>query len=221
MRLHLTDLGNFDHFLEVANDCTVAQLREMITTEFSYEMHRILLCFKGKILESDQLLHPEETPDDSVIVLFNEANFPEKSFPKVDHAFLFSLSRYEEFYCKLSSESVRTPEVSQGGFADDFLDRYIPGSLRDIFNIGERQERADGRRRRFERLRLRMFGQMPGFRRRGGDPFPGPFADSDFGHEMFERFLQDDPDFDEWVQWMDMAELRFGLEGLADWDVVD
>jgi len=83
MRLHLTDLGNFDHFLEVANDCTVAQLREMITTEFSYEMHRILLYFKGKILESDQLLRPEETADDSVIVLFNETNFPEKSFPKV------------------------------------------------------------------------------------------------------------------------------------------
>jgi hypothetical protein len=129
MRFHLTDFGNFDHFLEVAKACTVAQLREMITTEFNYEMHRILFCFKGKILESDQILRPEETTDDSVIVLFNEANFPEKSFPKVEPSFQFSLSRSEEFHCELSSESIRSPEVSQSGFADGFLCHSVPGSL--------------------------------------------------------------------------------------------
>jgi hypothetical protein len=53
--------------------------------------------------------------DDNVLALFNTRLFPEKSYPKVDQAFCFFPSRYQEFFYENAQiDDAEPPPVRQG-----------------------------------------------------------------------------------------------------------
>jgi hypothetical protein len=98
MLIRILDLENFDKTLDVMDRLTIGELRDMIESNFDYDLSYSTFYHHGVELPVDFKLQPERFADSNVIVLFNFCLFPQKSYPKVDRAFHFFPSRFQEHY---------------------------------------------------------------------------------------------------------------------------
>jgi hypothetical protein len=97
MELRLLDLQSFDQILAIPDNFPVSELRGLIEETFGYDVSCTSLFHAGAEIPIDGSLKSEELGESPTIILFNSRIFPQKSFPKVDHAFRFFPSRYQEF----------------------------------------------------------------------------------------------------------------------------
>jgi hypothetical protein len=97
MNLRVLDLQSFDETFEVPDNFPVSDLRDFIHITFGYDVSSVTFFHKGAELPNDSSLTSTELGDLPLIVLLNSRIFPQKSYPKVDHAFRFFPSRYQEF----------------------------------------------------------------------------------------------------------------------------
>jgi hypothetical protein len=97
MFVRVLDLQSFDETLEIPDDLTVSELRDLIHLMFHYDVSSASFFHNGAELPADGSLSPGSLGELPLVVLFNSRIFPEKSFPKVDQAFRFFPSRYQEF----------------------------------------------------------------------------------------------------------------------------
>jgi hypothetical protein len=98
MLVRLLDFRSFDQTLDLPDDITAAQLREILLSEFQYDISYAALYHEGREILPGAKLFSSQFTSNNVIVLFNSRIFPGKSYPKVDQAFRFFPSRYQEFF---------------------------------------------------------------------------------------------------------------------------
>jgi hypothetical protein len=105
--------------------------------------------------------------ESNVIALFNARLFPEKSFPKVDQAFRFFPSRYQEFFYENAQIDDSEPVVARQGGREPmlaFLRQHFPERLalleqaRQGILGGNADLRAAPRGLMHERIFERLFG---------------------------------------------------------------
>jgi hypothetical protein len=104
MLVRVMDLQSFDETLDLPDSITVDQLRELIRSNFNYDLSDSAFYHKGAELPADFTLQPHTFSDCNVIVLFNSRIFPQKSYPRVDQAFRFPASRLQEHYFTVDHE---------------------------------------------------------------------------------------------------------------------
>jgi hypothetical protein len=140
MQIRLLDFRGFDELLDIPEQCTVAQLRDLIATRFNYSMQTSAIWHRGEVLDPHRDLPPDDIASDNTFVLFNERLFPVKSYPTVDRAFRFFPTRYQEFYSNFARAEDSEHRLANSPFRNlrlsDFHDFAASGggSLRD-FNI--------------------------------------------------------------------------------------
>lgn len=125
MQLRVVDFFNLDQMIEVPTETTAAQLKILIKERFSYDTSRSYVCRKGVQIDDSQNLPPIEDPADCIFALFNYAIFPQKSYPKVDHAFVFLNSHLQDHYLKTHSIDDTFVKPSLGGTASIYDENYL------------------------------------------------------------------------------------------------
>jgi hypothetical protein len=120
MLIRILDLQNFDETLNLPDSFTVDHLIYMIQSNFHYDLSASTFYHNGAELRSDVILKPENFSDSNVVVLFNARIFPQKSFPRVDHAFHFFPSRFQEYYFASSLTDELNPPAEQSLQIDGF-----------------------------------------------------------------------------------------------------
>jgi hypothetical protein len=98
MLIRVLDLQSFDETLNLQDCITTSQLRDMIQSNFNYDLSASTFYHNGSALALGLILKPEYFSHSNVVVLFNSRIFPQKSYPKVDQAFHFFPSRFQEYY---------------------------------------------------------------------------------------------------------------------------
>jgi hypothetical protein len=110
MRLRLLQFDSTDFTHEVPDGQSVAELRASLVAEHGGGHSRSLFFCKQTLLPDDFIFKSSQFKDDDTILIFNSLAYPEKSFPKVDSAFRFPLTRYDDFWMDLYSGD----EAAQG-----------------------------------------------------------------------------------------------------------
>jgi hypothetical protein len=98
MQVRVMDLQSFDETLDLPDAVTVNELRDMVQSQFNYDLSDSAFYHSGAELLGGLSLKPSTFSDSNVLVLFNSRVFPQKSFPRVDQAFHFFASRLQEHY---------------------------------------------------------------------------------------------------------------------------
>jgi hypothetical protein len=147
MLVRVVDLQSFDATLDLPDNLTVADLREMIESQFHYDLSHSTLFHGGLELPLTLSLTPSTFSGSNVIAIFNSRIFPQKSYPKVDQAFRFFPSRFQEYHfaANLAEEfdSDRAPSESRRHAVDPFRLDFPLGSPLTRF-AGRFLDRPDG-----------------------------------------------------------------------------
>ncbi|KAH0786608.1 Ubiquitin receptor RAD23b [Histomonas meleagridis] len=98
MLIHIVDFQNIDTEVEIEEGMTVMQLLEYIQNTFSIDTSHSVLIQNGKELEFNEKLTHEMFEEENSLVVYHCKVFPEKSFPKVNRAFNFKASKYQEYF---------------------------------------------------------------------------------------------------------------------------
>jgi hypothetical protein len=114
MRLRLLQFDSTDFTWDVREGQSVAQLRAQLVSQHGEGHRRSLFFFNQVMLPDDFVFRSSHFKDDATIVVFDCLAYPEKSFPKVDNAFRFPLTRYDDLWMDLfpaedSSQAQSTP----------------------------------------------------------------------------------------------------------------
>jgi hypothetical protein len=105
MLLRIFDFAGFDKELDLPDGITIADLRDILRSNFQYDLTRSCFYHNGAELPPSTHLHPSAFSDSNLIVLLNSSLFPPKSYPKVDRAFSFHGSRFQEAFFKPTVQS--------------------------------------------------------------------------------------------------------------------
>jgi hypothetical protein len=152
MKLRLLDLQSFDETVEVPDRFPVSALRDLVQLTFGYDLSCTSIFHGGRELAPDGALVSEELRACPLVTLFNSRIFPQKSYPKVDHAFRFFPSRYQEFAFVASFAEDAEPPGRHGGgarraAARDSEPGRVPADRAFSQGDGEEGARRAGHRR--------------------------------------------------------------------------
>jgi hypothetical protein len=93
MRLRVADpAATFDRVVDVPVGTTVGDLKQYVNSHLHYGTSNCLVFSAGHAPWDDS--QPLALPDDTLLVFFNQEQFREKSYPSIDDAFAFPLSRF-------------------------------------------------------------------------------------------------------------------------------
>jgi hypothetical protein len=110
MRVRVVDLQSLDESLTLPDGLTVSELLSLLHQSFQYDISHISLFHCGRELPPSHPLTAGDLSASPTLVLFNTRVFTQKSYPKVDQAFRFFPSRYQEFAFSTSfAEDAESP----------------------------------------------------------------------------------------------------------------
>jgi uncharacterized protein YozE (UPF0346 family) len=101
MRLRLLQFDSTELTCEIRDGQSVRDLRSILISEHGDVHSRSLFFHSQTLLPDDFIFKSSQFQDDDIIVIFNNLAYPEKSFPKVDGAFRFPLTRYDDLWMDL------------------------------------------------------------------------------------------------------------------------
>jgi hypothetical protein len=111
MQVRVVDMQGFDESLTIPDNFTVSDLQDLIHLSFQYDVSSVTFYHNGHELSPDLPLSACQFTTSAPIVLFNSRIFPQKSYPKVDLAFRFFPSRYQEFAFNASFADGQEPSA--------------------------------------------------------------------------------------------------------------
>lgn len=119
MLVRLIDLKGQTFNLTFEEDVTVQAISQKLLKEYNFDSSRCYFCRSGKILKNEKISKEAlaQGASDIPIIIFDSKTFPDKSFPKVDNAFQWSLSRYDDRFSMSRSKMQNRIDLSEDDFA--------------------------------------------------------------------------------------------------------
>jgi hypothetical protein len=159
MRLRVADpTATLDSVVEVPVGTTVGDLKQYVTSHLHYDTSNCLVFSAGHSPWDDN--QPLTLPDGTLLVFFNQEQFREKSYPSVDGAFAFPISRFGKPRNRMADDldlafDLGRPDDSDSDTSDDETrSNYRPHAIREF--IDEEGPDLAGIRMRLDDLREEM-----------------------------------------------------------------
>ncbi len=134
MTLHVLDLHGQDFQIPANPGMKVGEALQLIKQTYQIDTSRTYICYGGTQLSNSDELPPET----ATLTLFSSVEFPEKSYPRVDHALNLSNPKYEVMYIepmRISIEKSQKPDEGQDVRAE--LLRLFDQAIEGNENIGD------------------------------------------------------------------------------------
>lgn len=139
LKIQIESLIGDKYDLEINDGSTVGSALIELNKKHHVDTTKCYLCHEMKELENSSKITNDLISKDPKFVLYNFAQFPEKSFPRVDDAFGFTSSRYHDYYVRekpsgqngsqmiyLSEDGNNIPEFISDGNDGSVHEIYIP-----------------------------------------------------------------------------------------------
>lgn len=127
MQVKLLDLKGqtFNLTFEEESGITVQLIRQKLLKEYSFDSSRCYFSRSGKVLQNEKITKEAFAKSSDVpIIIFDSRAYPDKSYPKVDDAFQWNFSRYDDCFYNSRSKNFIGDDISE----DDMpyqIDRLI------------------------------------------------------------------------------------------------